>query len=82
MYERTLLGELSKCAWNVTSAFLKVAVPVQNQLTSSTAETMAMYRAAVVMRPEDQRVCDAFLDNGTFLFKTDSEATNKLTLKR
>ena len=64
------------------SAFLKAAVPVQNQLTSSTAETMAMYRAAEVMRPEDQRVCDDLLDNGTFLFKTDSEAINKLTLKR
>ena len=27
MYDRSLLGKLSKCAWNVTSAFLKSAVP-------------------------------------------------------
>ena len=42
------------------NAFLKAAVPVQNQLTSSTAETMTMYRAAEVMRPEDQRVATTF----------------------
>jgi hypothetical protein len=27
MYDRSLLGKLSTCAWNVTSAFLKSAVP-------------------------------------------------------
>ncbi len=29
MYDRSLLGKLSKCAWNVTSAFLKSAVPLE-----------------------------------------------------
>lgn len=31
---------------------------MQSHPTSSTAETIAMYRAAEAMRPEDQRICD------------------------
>ena len=67
MYDRSLLGKLSKCAWNVASAFLKSAVPRDGAVPGASI-AIQTYGDFINCNPHLHAIVTAgcFLPNGSF----------------